>query len=164
MGVAFEGWATCWGFPHRPKLGSAFARKTKALARKALVLPFVGMAPFGRFFPACQRVRAGLFCSWHPCLPHRRMEPSGWISQCCGTKLSPDSRQVVVSFHCSHISFALPDPVQGQSATSLRTDDLLYTATACGGLVFTQPCLLQEPAVTADPLTLRRFVLRLGVM
>ena len=42
------------------------------------------------------------------------------------------------------ISFALPDPIQGQSATSLRTDDLFYTATARGGLVFTQPCLLQE--------------------
>lgn len=42
------------------------------------------------------------------------------------------------------ISFALPDPIQGQSATSLRTDDLFYTATVCGGLVFTQPCLLQE--------------------
>lgn len=42
------------------------------------------------------------------------------------------------------ISFALPDPIQGQSATCLRTDDLFYTATARGGLVFTQPCLLQE--------------------
>lgn len=52
--------------------------------------------------------------------------------------------QPVVSF-LRPISFALPDPIQGQSATSLRTDDLFYTATACGGLVFTQPCLLQEP-------------------
>ena len=59
-----------------------------------------------------------------------------------------------VALFSSRISFALPDPIQGHSATSLRTDDLFYPATARGGLVFTQPCLLQELQVTADPLTL----------
>ena len=52
--------------------------------------------------------------------------------------------QPVVSF-LRPISFTLPVPIRGQSATSLRTDDLFYPATARGGLVFTQPCLLQEP-------------------
>lgn len=55
-----------------------------------------------------------------------------------------------VALFSSRISFALPDPIQGQSATSLRTDDLFYPATARGGLVFTQPCLLQEPAVRSS--------------
>ena len=76
--------------------------------------------------------------------------PAGGFRSAVGRRLYPDSRQVVVAFHCSHISFALPNPIQGQSATSLRTDDLFYTATACGGLVFTQPCLLQEPAVLSS--------------
>lgn len=70
--------------------------------------------------------------------------PAGGFRSAVGRRLYPEPRQVVVSFHCSHISFALPDPIQGQSATSLRTDDLFYPATARGGLVFTQPCLLQE--------------------
>ena len=52
---------------------------------------------------------------------------------------------LAVALFSSRISFALPDPIQGHSATSLRTDDLFYPATARGGLVFTQPCLLQEP-------------------
>ena len=50
---------------------------------------------------------------------------------------------MVVSFHVPYL-VRVADPIQGQSATSLRTDDLFYTATARGGLVFTQPCLLQE--------------------
>ena len=70
--------------------------------------------------------------------------PAGGFRSAVGRRLYPEPRQVVVSFHCSHISFALPDPIQGQIATSLRTDDLFYPATARGGLVFTQPCLLQE--------------------
>lgn len=76
--------------------------------------------------------------------------PAGGFRSAVGRRLYPEPRQVVVSFHCSHISFALPDPIQGHSATSLRTDDLFYPATARGGLVFTQPCLLQEPAVRSS--------------
>lgn len=67
-----------------------------------------------------------------------------------GVTLGPGRR--LFPSTCSHISFALPDPIQGQSATSLHTDDLFYTATACGCLVFIQPGLLQEPEVCADPL------------
>lgn len=89
-------------------------------------------AAFGFF---SWRYRSRLTAVWNP---------AGGFRSAVGRRLYPEPRQVVVSFHCSHISFALPDPIQGQSATSLRTDDLFYTATACGGLVFTQPCLLQE--------------------
>ena len=52
------------------------------------------------------------------------------------------------------ISFALPDPIQGQSATSLRTDDLFYPATACGALRLPSRACCKNSVVTADPLTL----------
>lgn len=77
-----------------------------------------------------------------------------------GVTLGPGRR--LFPSTCSHISFALPDPIQGQSATSLHTDDLFYTATACGCLVFIQPGLLQEPEVCADPFTRCRFVCGMG--
>lgn len=40
---------------------------------------------------------------------------------------------MVVSSHVSYL-VRVADPTRGQSATSLRTDDLLYPATACGAL------------------------------
>lgn len=61
--------------------------------------------------------------------------------------------QLVVSF-LRPISFALPDPIQGQSATSLRTDDLFYPATACGALRLPSRACCKNSVVTADPLTL----------
>ena len=48
------------GIPAPSKLGSAFARKTKALARKALVLPFVGMASPGYSSGSTAEVLAGI--------------------------------------------------------------------------------------------------------
>ena len=72
-----------------------------------------------------------------------------------------------VALFSSHISFACLIPIRGavrfSRATSLRTDDLFYPATARGGLVFTQPCLLQELQVTADPLTLSLRFAAMGV-
>lgn len=67
------------------------------------------------FRPVARAV--GRFCYWPPGMPHRRIEPQRmdfavpWFTD--ASIRGP-------------ISFALPDPIQGQSATSLRTDSLLF--------------------------------------
>lgn len=112
-------------------------------ASKVLGLPLVRMARVNRL-SGLSALRLGFAFLGIPVCLTAVWNPAGGFRSAVGRRLYPDSRQVVVSSHCSHISFALPDPIQGQSATSLRTDDLFYPATARGGLVFTQPCLLQE--------------------
>ena len=93
-------------FPNAFPIAFSLVENHSRLVEWAVVLPFVGMAPFGRVFPACQRVRAGLFCSRHPCLPHRRTDPSGWISR--GLSM-----------------FLLPIPSGGRAVLTRATDSLL---------------------------------------
>ena len=98
------------GKPQPCTQGSGFALVSKGLR--------------GRFFPTCQPYGwaflflASLFAS--PPYGTQRVD----FAVLWGAGFTPEPRQVVVSFHCSHISFALPDPIQGHIATSLRTDDL----------------------------------------
>lgn len=63
-------------------------------------------------------------------------------------------------YRTQRVVFAWPfevpvaDPIRGQSSTDLSDRRSFLSRYRLRCLVFTQPCLLQEPQVTADPLTL----------
>ena len=78
------------GIPAPSKLGSAFARKTKALARKALVLPFVGMA--------CGHLRNGnsRFAPAAPLAGALLISISAVSVSCCAHLSAPDVWQLSI--------------------------------------------------------------------